>query len=169
MAKGGLTVVVDRLAGVVAGIASLASQRVMVGVPSSRAGRQAVKGQTINNAALAYIHNRGAPEAGIPARPFMEPGIASAKDRIIAALEVGVTAALDGKPDIVLRQYHRAGLIAQAAIRSKITTGPFIPLKPATLAARRRRGHTGTKPLIESGQLRASINYVIVQVGKGTP
>lgn len=163
MAKGGVTVVVDHLAAVAAGIASLASQRVMVGVPSTRAGRKG-QGQTINNAALAYIHDNGSPEAGIPARPFMAPGIANAKEKITKALEGASKAALDGDQARMTREYHRAGLAAMVSIKLKITSGPFIPLKPATLAARRRRGVTRTKPLIDTGGLVNSIGYVIQKV-----
>lgn len=166
MARTGVTVVVDHLAAVAAGIASLASQRVMVGVPSTRAGRPADKGkgQTINNAALAYIHDQGAPEAGIPARPFMAPGIANAKEKITKAMEGASKAALDGDQARMTREYHRAGIAAMVSIKLKITSGPFIPLKPATLAARRRRGVTRTKPLIDTGALVNSINYVIQKV-----
>lgn len=167
--KSGVIVIVDRFAAVVAGINTLASTRVMVGVPSSRAGRKVDKGkggETVNNAILAYVHDNGSPEAGIPARPFMMPGIANAKEKITKALENAATAALDGNPARVTREYHRAGLAAMVSIKLKITTGPFIPLKPATLAARRRRGVTRTKPLIDTGGLINSIGYVIQSVGR---
>lgn len=161
--KNGVTVVTDKLAAVVAGIEALVSYRIMVGVPSDRAGRRDL---AIDNAALAYIHDNGAPEVGIPARPFMLEGVNDVRDRIVEQQEHAAEAALDGKPDKVEQFYHRAGLIAQAGIRAKITRGPFVPLKPATLAARRRRGRKGTRPLIDTGQLRNAISYVIRKVGR---
>jgi hypothetical protein len=47
-------------------------------------------------------------------------------------------------------------------VRAFITAGQgFAPLAAATLAARRRKGRTGTKPLIDTGQLRRAITYVL--------
>lgn len=158
--KNGVTVIVDDTTKVVSGLNLLASTRVMVGVPAEKTNRD----DPITNAALAYIHDHGAPEVGIPARPFMEPGIESVQVKIEDTLYLTAQAASDGKPEAVERGFQRAGLIAQAGIRAKITEGPFEPLKPSTLAARRRRGRTGTKPLLDTGQMRNAINYVIRKV-----
>jgi hypothetical protein len=67
----------------------------------------------------------------------------------------------------------------QNAVRTKITDGPFAPLADSTLRARARRGRKGAvaelksraqgnapnnanaKPLIDTGQLRKSITYVV--------
>ena len=68
-------------------------------------------------------------------------------------------------------------------MRAKIMDGPFVPLAPATILARLRRGRpgrinssiygrgaiasdehdaaTGMRPLVDTGALRNSINYVI--------
>ncbi len=54
-----------------------------------------------------------------------------------------------------------SGLMGQDAVRGKITSGPFVPLAPATLRARKAKGRTGEKPLIDTGQLRAAYTYVI--------
>jgi hypothetical protein len=159
--KSGLTVVVDRAAEFRRAIDLLGSQRVMVGIPSDKAGRS---GGPINNAALGYIHNFGAPEVGIPPRPFLEPGVASIQPAIEAGLRKAADAAFEGNPGGVTSNFNAVGLKAQAAVRAKITDGPFVPLKPATLAARRRRGRTGTKPLIDTAQLRNAVSYVIRKV-----
>jgi hypothetical protein len=158
----GAHVIFDDLAKVTEGIAALAGTRVMVGVPSEKGMRSDPESpEPINNAALAYIHEHGAPEANIPARPFLVPGLEADK----AAIESGLTkvgeAALDGRADAVDRGFHAVGLRGQAAVRKKITDGPFQPLAPSTLAARRRRGRTGDKPLIDTAQLRSSLSYVI--------
>jgi hypothetical protein len=160
--KSGLHTVVDNVAKVIGGIAAIATTRVMVGVPAEKGSR--TDGEPINNAALAYIHNNGAPEAGIPAREFMRSGIDAKKAEITAGLEKTGQAALDGKPEAVDRGFHRVGLIGQAALRAKITEGPFTPLKEATIEARRRRGRTGTKPLLDRGELRNALSYVIRKV-----
>jgi phage gpG-like protein len=160
--KPGLQTLVDNVARFTAGIEKLASTRVLVGVPAEKGSRK--DGEPINNAALAYIMEQGAPEAGIPARPFLKPGIESKQDDIAAALVKTGRAALDGKPEAVDRGYNITGLIGQNAVRAKINEGAPPPLKPATLAARRARGRTGDKPLIDTGQLRNSLTYVIRKV-----
>lgn len=161
MAKIGLQTIVDNVAKVAAGIEKLATTRVMVGVPAEKGARQ--DDEPINNAALAYIMDNGAPEAGIPARPFMRPGIMAKQAEITAALRKTGEAALDG-PERAEKGFHRVGLIGQAAVRAKINDGPFQPLADSTIEDRRARGRTGTKPLIDTGQLRNAINYVIRKV-----
>jgi hypothetical protein len=61
---------------------------------------------------------------------------------------------------------NKAGLIAESSVRKKINEGPFEPLAPKTLQERKRRGRTGEKPLIDTGQLRNSVTYVIRPKGK---
>lgn len=160
--KSGLHTLVDNVAKVTAGIEKLASQRVMVGVPAEKGSRQ--DSEPINNAALAYIHENGAPEVNIPARPFLKPGIDAKKAEITAGLEKVGKAALEGDAARVDRGFHVVGLIGQNAVRAKINEGPFTPLAEDTLEARRARGRTGDKPLIDTGQLRNSLTYVIRKV-----
>ena len=105
--------------------------------------------------------------ANIPARPFMRPGIMEVKDFIAKELEKGARGAMNGDAGAVDIALNRAGLKAQASIRGKINEGIAPELAPSTLAARRARrarrarGRTGTKPLVDTGQLRNSINYVV--------
>jgi hypothetical protein len=160
--KPGLQTIVDNVAKVAAGIATLSSTRVMVGVPAEKGARK--DGSPISNAGLAYVHENGAPEAGIPARPFLKPGIEAKQSEITAALEKTGKAALDGNLAGADRGFNITGLIGQNAVRAKINEGVPPPLKPATLAARRARGRTGDKPLIDTGALRNSLTYVIRKV-----
>jgi len=160
--KTGLTIVRDNLAKVSKAIDGIGRSRVMVGVPADKADR---KEGPINNAALAYIQENGAPEVNIPPRPFMKPGVASVQPQIAAGLKKAGEFALQGRADAVNRQFHRVGAIGRDAIKAKITDGPFAPLKPSTIAARKSkrksRNNTDVKPLIDTGALRASISYVI--------
>lgn len=157
--KSGVHVVLDKVAETIDGIQRLTSTRVMVGVPGDKTDRD--DASPVTNADLAYIEENGSPEANIPQRKFMYPGLEAAQDKLTDKLEQVGNAALDGRPDAVDRGFNQVGLIGQSAIRKKITDGPFVPLKPSTLAARRARGRTGMKPLIDKGELRAAINYVI--------
>lgn len=130
---------------------------VLVGIPASKSARDVDSKMT--NVDIAYIQNFGAPEANIPSREFMRPGIVNAQPKIVKALRLAGKAAFNGEdPDKYL---HMAGLVAQAAIKKKITDGPFLPLAASTVAARLRSGKQSDKPLINTGQLRNAISYVI--------
>lgn len=155
--KPGMTVVTDNTKSLTAAIRKMASTEVLVGIPAEKANRSA----PINNAALGFIHNYGAPEANIPARPFMEPGIKEVEAANIAGLEKIAQAALAGDSAAVEKGFIAIGLRTASAIKRKITAGIPPKLKPSTLAARRRRGRTGTTPLIDTGQLRNAITFVI--------
>ncbi len=146
--------IIDNAHGIAAAISDLANTRVMVGVPASKTFRKPEEGEPgetspINNAELAYIHEHGAPEANIPARPFMQPGIESVQPMIAAGLLKAGEAAFAGKPGERDRQFNAVGLLTQAAIRNKITDGPFVPLALSTIKARARAGQKGAKQYLK--------------------
>jgi hypothetical protein len=159
----------DNTANLAAALKTLVAYKVMVGVPAEKTDRrQEGRGKQITNAALSYIHNNGAPEVGIPARPFLIPGVKGAQNAISEQFRIAGRMALEGKDKEVMKAFIRAGLIAQNSVRKKITDGPFAPLKPATIAARKRRfksrKNTQVRPLINTGQLRAAQTFVIRKV-----
>lgn len=148
---------VDRLKEVKDWAKLLEKQLVMVGVPEDKSGRKSE--EPITNAALAYIHNFGSPDNNIPSRPFMEIGLKAARDEI--ASEMSRAAA---SPDLnkMYQHLNRAGLKASQSIKNAINEQDGIePLAGSTLRARERRGFKGTKALIETGQLRNSITWVV--------
>jgi phage gpG-like protein len=162
-----LKVKTDKLAAVHRAIDTLRNSRVMVGIPAEDADR---KGGEITNAQLGYIHEFGAPEVNIPARPFLAPGVKGAREEITAQLKKAGQAVLAGNAEAVDRALNAAGIVAQNAARQKIQAGPFVPLKPATIYQRQHRKvapRSGEQPLIDTGQLRTSITYVVRRV-KGT-
>src|SRR5580698_4403862 len=128
--------VADHVAEVAAGIHLLASTKVMVGVPADKSER---KNGTINNAALAFIHDKGAPEANIPPRPFMVPGIEKVQDKIVEGLVEAGKIALDGKPAGVERQFIRVGMVARDSIKERINSNIPPPLALSTVLGRIRR------------------------------
>jgi len=141
---------------------TLTNKEVLVGVPAAKANR---KEPAVNNAMLAYIHDNGSPLAHIPPRPFLCAGIEQNKEQITKYMEQAGKAALENDPARMERALNAVGLTAQKAVRRKIQTGPFTPLKASTIAARKRkhksRKNTSVTPLIDTGQLLQSINYVI--------
>lgn len=160
--KSAAKLILNALPGLKSRVEELTKSQVLVGVPREDTTRKSnEKKGPMNNATLAYIHDKGSPAANIPARPFMVPGIKAVQPRVAQVLKTGAQAVLQGAPSGMPNALHKAGLIAQASIRGKINEGIPPPLAPSTLAARRRRGRKGEKPLVDTGQLRNSINYVI--------
>lgn len=180
--KSGVEIIRDNTDKLRDGLALLTGQDVLVGVPADKSHRDGSK--PIGNAALAYIHDNGAPEVNVPARPFMVPGIENAQNKIAERMRAAAEAAIDGRPEGVTRNLNAAGLIAQASIRARITEGIPPPLADSTIRGRRYQRGTATmragevkelsrraagrdpsvglvKPLINTGQLRNAITYVI--------
>lgn len=152
----------DRMPGFNKAVKELARQQVMVGIPADKTARKAGDKEPLNNAQIGYIMEHGSPAANIPARPWLNPGVKSVEEKTTARLsKTAETALSSGDPTLVIKGLMAVGLTAQSGVRGYITTNAFLPLAPATLAARRRRGRTGEKPLIDTGQLRAAVNFVI--------
>ena len=177
--------ITNKLPKMLAAFDALVQKDVLVGVPKAKTARP---DEPINNATLAYIHDNGAPASNVPARPFMRPGITRATPAIRAEFKIAASAVLTGNKGLVNASLNRAGLAAQNAIRAVITEGIPPPLKPETIAARkygrktasRRKGEkeymkqiaegatpaeaqasVGITPLVNTGQLRNSITYVV--------
>ncbi|MGC5779838.1 hypothetical protein [Methylobacterium sp. NFXW15] len=147
-------------------------QRLLIGIPAEKAERG---DGGPNNATLGYIHEYGAPEANIPARPFLMPGMEAAQsmivDELAKAFAKGISlAAVQGDVSAgkaaLTDGLHRAGLKAVSIIQGRITAGLSPPLAERTVYARlhrkkNRRSGSDMKPLIDTGQLLRSISYVI--------
>jgi hypothetical protein len=113
-------------------------------------------------AAIAAVHEYGAViENGwgrgikieIPERSFMRSWATEKKDEIAETIGSLYGQVVDGKISskkalAILGQYGVAG------IKKKIDVGPFTPLAESTLLMRE---HGGTKPLIDTAQMRNSI------------
>lgn len=157
-----ITTVLDRLPEFREAMRLLTQEAVYVGIPQAEDGR---KGGPIGNASLGYIQENGSAARNIPARPFLVPGVRKVADQVAEELGAGAAAVLVGRTDAVRTSYNRAGILAVSSVKATITAGEgFAPLSDATLAARARRGVTRTKPLIDTGQLRASVTYTIRKI-----
>jgi hypothetical protein len=165
--RSGVTITKDHVREVAEQMKRFVDTRVMVGFPQETTARDA--GEPITNAALGYIHNYGAPEANIPQREFMEPSLRKKQQEITDFILLAAQEAMAIPPDWekVQKAWHRLGLFAQAALKSGIVNGNFIPLAKATLEARRRRGVERTKPLIDTAAMLNAITYVIRRVSTG--
>jgi len=162
----GVTVVKDDVARLMQTIRAMTGGGdVLVGIPSEEDARS---DSPIGNAAIGYIQEKGSSKQGIPARPFLEPGVAKVAKRCADVIGQGAATALtDMNPQAILTAKNKAGLIAQNSVKATITSGEgFETLAASTLAARKRRGVSRTKPLIDTGSLRNSITYVIRKAKK---
>lgn len=176
-----LRVIADHVADLHAAVHTLANQEVLVGFPEDTTDRDEADGEEgITNAALGYIHDNGMPEQNIPARPFMVPGIQDNRDSITAALVAVAKRGLrKGGIQQAMQGLHRVGIVAVTGLKRKLNEGIPPPLADATLQDRARRGRKGAKqelerrakgeaastefakPLIDTGQLRNALSYVI--------
>lgn len=156
-------VTLDKVPQLTKSLKALAETRVMVGVPGDKAGRKGDEGP-INNAALMKIHEDGAPEVNIPARPVVGPTIKENTGTITHGLKLAGDKALDGDINGMMKMFNALGITIQNKMRAKITDGLAPPLAERTLAGRRARGRSGEKPLLDTGQLRRALTYVLRKV-----
>ena len=154
--QSGMQMITDALPDLLRRLAAVAQRDVLVGVP---AGEERDDGPT--NAEIGYQNEFGSPANNIPARPHLIPGVAAVQDKAVARLTQAASAAATGRMSDAERHLHAAGLIAQNSVRRTLTTAAYRPLSERTLAERRARGRTGTKPLIDTGQYRNAITYVV--------
>lgn len=154
--QSGMQMITDALPDLLRRLAAVAQRDVLVGVPAGEA-----RDDGPSNAEIGYQNEFGSPANNIPARPHLLPGVAAVQDKVVAKLTQAADAAATGRPSDAERQLHAAGLLAQNSVRRTLTTTAYRPLSESTLAERRARGRTGTKPLIDTGQYRRSITYIV--------
>lgn len=97
----------------------------------------------------------GPHKINIPARPWLEPGVASATDEVLKTIQDGVEQGKD--MDAIL---ETVGVVAAGAVRVYMTELKTPPNAPSTI---RKKG--SANPLIDSGAMRQSVTHK-VQGGK---
>lgn len=127
---------------------------VLVGMPNET-GSKIHQDSKLNNATIAAIHEFGAPEQGIPERSFLRAGLEQNKNTLSKAAEKAVENAIDGKADIA-KGMDAVGSLAAASVKKYISEGIAPPLKKP-----RKTGGSEDKPLIDTGELRSSITWVL--------
>ena len=132
------------------------SDQVLVGVPQGAGEYE--DGLTI--ATVAAVNNFGSADGRIPERNFMHSAINEnqAVYRRLAELELPKV----GRGLITMdRLLHVLGELATGHIQEKIVEGPFQANAASTIA---KKG--SDRPLIDTGNLRQSISYVIPPAGE---
>ncbi len=150
----------DGVPRLIAGMEAMAKNAILVGIPSGSAKNHR-DDSTAENSEIGFWMEFGAPEANIPPRPFLIPGVNSVLPEIQKRLSRGAKRLLTDpsfSPEVL---FQSVGLLAQQGVQRYMTDSHFAPLADSTLAARKSRGFEGEKPLIETGSLRASITFVV--------
>lgn len=156
--KSGLTVRSDSAQTILDALKTLTNKDVLVGIPESKDERD---DGDIGNAAIGYINENGSPAQNIPPRPHLKPGVRSVEQDFMPHLKSAARKALEGDAEGAVTSLDRAGTVAANGVKRYITITGFTPLADATIANRLRRGRTGNKPLIDTGEYRRSITHVV--------
>jgi hypothetical protein len=143
-------------------LGEMKKKAVFVGLPKDKVGG-AIYGDGMTVIQIGAIHEYGAPEQGIPERSFLRVPFATKRDEVNKAVAAQYEAVINGKRDVI------AGLGLIGVIATNISKGSFVSagygkwkaLEPATIRAKTVRGKAGTTPLIDTGTLRNSINWVV--------
>lgn len=165
---------------------ALTEKDVFIGVPAENA---APREGGINNAELSYIHEYGAPAAGIPARPHLLPGVEDIREEAASLLKGAAKQALEGNGAAIEPALNKIGLLGQNAVRARFQNNDWEPLKDSTLdyaapkkdaegntqadkkgnvkRGKSRREEGKLNPLLDTAQLMKSHTYVIRKKGAG--
>jgi hypothetical protein len=182
----GVSVSQDRTKKLLESLKSLSKIDVLVGIPEENGSRE---GGKITNAELAFIHTKGSPLKGIPARPFVEPAIEDSENSEMISVELRkvATAALDGDNEAMSKGLVGAGMQAQNAVRDWFANpkNGWPPNAPYTVLQKLRKMNSSiakdivrhvdeggslsdisglegmTRPMIDTGELRKAVTFVV--------
>lgn len=177
-----------------AGLEILLDARVLVGFPDDTSDRKPALDENgkpvdtdLTNAVLGYIHDNGAPEANIPQREFMTPGVEAVLDDVTELLSKTAKAVLaGGGPEKAMAGLTQVGFKAANSIKRTINEGIPPPLSDFTLRQRMKKGRKNgggarkgaaqeldrrwageepsteyAKPLVDTAQMRNAVTFVI--------
>jgi hypothetical protein len=103
-----------------------------------------------------FLHTHGSPLWHSPPRPVIEPAIEHSKEAIAKQLQKAAKTALDGQNPTP--ELQKAGMLGQNIARGWFTSpdNGWAPNAPATVEMK-----GSDKPLIDSGEMRKAITYVV--------
>lgn len=147
------------------------STDILVGIP---AADSAVKdGNTVYLADIATINNFGSQAANIPARPFGSNLMENYGSEIKKFYTKEVGDSLKGKRPMK-QALNRIGFIASGFMKQNLSTGKWAPNAPITIFGGWMsrggksffvKGKKSAKPLIDTGEMRRAITWVLKKVG----
>ena len=160
-----VTTTTDRTAQIQQALKDLGEMDVLVGIPQEKTTRP---GDPVTNAELAFIHTNGSPIRNIPARPFIEPAIEDDRENIASLMSEAIQAALNGNMLEANQKLEQAGMRGQAVSQAWFEDkgkNKWLGNSPGTKARKLKKRSTEPKPLIDTGEMRKSITYVIRRKG----
>lgn len=133
------------------------SKRVRVGVLDEKTKQVRGEGSvTMSLVEVAAVHEFGAPAAGIPMRSFIRATVDEHLSELKTLQEAIAKRVLDGKLGVD-QALNQIGAKVASWCQKAIADGIDPPLDPATMKAK-----GSSKPLVDTGQLKASITWKIV-------
>lgn len=182
---------VDRTKDLMDALKNVLEMEVFVGIPEEKAGRlddtgvlnnaqlaflhtQGVRsaamrsdmkadldeGTKYSEALSLYIQSHGSPIWHIHPRPMIEPAIEAEdnKEKIAAELKEAAKMAMEGNKPEAVRHLETAGMIGQNVVRDwfEDPRNDWPPLAQSTIDTKK-----SDSPLIDTGQLRKAITYVV--------
>ena len=145
------------LKALIARMAEATDKNVLVGLP---AGAKAEEDGT-SVVLVGAVNEFGSPEHNIPERSWLRGGIRRGLPKIRQVNQDSLRKVVRGEMTID-QAVNKTGVIAVGEVKREFTVGQFKPLRPATIAARKRRfGKKSTRPLIASGNLRQEVTYIL--------
>ena len=94
-----------------------------------------------------------------PARPFLRQSVDNNESRISSMCRTKLKGIANGT-ETAQSVYQALGVMQKGLIQQEILSGDFVPNAPATIA---KKG--SDRPLIDSGRMRQSVNFVIEPKG----
>lgn len=148
----------------------ISNYELLVGIPEEEPSneRKEVPGTVaITNAELLHIHTNGSVPNNIPARPVIEPALLNGKEKITSEMDSIIKSISGHDLSGAFTKLKKLGLRAQNMCRSWFTNplNNWPPNSYYTRMKKLKKGSTEPKPLIDTGQLRKSITYVIKTKG----
>lgn len=113
-------------------------------------------GMPYSKAHELYVHENGSPLWHSPPRPVLEPAIEDGKELVAKEMKKALDAVLNG--DEITIPLENIGMLGQNLAR-KWFTNPKNKWAPNSKDTIKRKG--SDKPLIDTGELRKSITFVI--------
>ena len=156
---------VDKVGKLIKGINYTKDNYLLIGIPQKKTTRE---NEAITNAELLFIHTNGSPINNVPARPVIEPALEDDMERLTSMLKDFANEAIEGNFEEAQKQLERTGMRAQNVCRNWFTNADnnWPENAPSVRERKIKKGSTEPRPLIDTGELRKSIIYVVVKDGE---
>lgn len=126
-------------------------------------GKDISKGVSYRKAYNLYIRSKGSPLHRIPPRPIIEPALEDSKEQVGELLKKPMLKALNGDKQGAIEALERVGMQGQNIVRAWFTNpkNNWPANSPITIKLK-----GSSRPLVDTGELRKSITYVVRKRGK---